>query len=165
MALTQSEWTGKTVNGCLVLTCDITATTGEKNAYTLKTPANTIDGNRPFSVLLQCDADPDAAENPMVSIGIGYADNFTMGTTDGALAITSGSTYKKLMDDCGTAVDPVTFSWLIHPNLGIADVVTLAAIAAGLKANVPPAPYYALNLHSATKLDAHVATWTIVQKV
>lgn len=165
MALTQSAWTNKTVNGFLVLTCTVTATTDEKNGYTLKTPANMLDGRRPFTVFLQCDADPDATENPMVKIGIGYADNFTMGPTTGALAVVSGSTYKQLLDDCGAAVDPTTYSFLIHPDLGVADVVLLSAIASGFKANVPPAPYYALNLASATKLDAHVATWTIVQKL
>ena len=167
MALTQGAWTSKTVNGFLVLTCDITATVSEQYAYTLKTPANLIDGRSPFTVFLQCDADPDAAENPLVSIAIGYADDFTMGTTAGTAltGLVGGSTYKQLLDDCGAAVDPVTYSFLIHPDLGVADVVLLSAIASGFKANVPPAPYYALDLHSATKLDAHTATWTIVQKV
>ena len=167
MALTQSAWTSATVNGFMVLTCTVAATTSEQYGYTLKTPANLIDGRRPFTVFLQCSADPDAAQNPLVSIAIGYADNFTMGTTAGTslTGLVGGSTYKQLLDDCGAAVDPVTYSFLIHPDLGVADVVTLAAIAAGFKANVPPAPYYAMNLHSATKLDAHTATWTIVQKV
>ena len=43
MALTQGEWTATTVNGRLVLECDVVqgTTTIDYDAWTLKTPANT----------------------------------------------------------------------------------------------------------------------------
>lgn len=164
MALTKSAWTEKTVNGYLVLTCTVIATTAENDAYTLKTPANSVDGRRPFVVLLQCSVTPDAVALP-VEIAIGHGDNFAV-TGDGAtLGATNGAIFKQLLDDCVLAVPNLEYAFLIHPDLGVADVVAIASIASGFKVNVPPSPYYAFNLNGGSTLAAHTATWRVVQKL
>ena len=163
MAIVQSVWTEATVNGHLVLTCTVLADATLKDAYTLKTPANTIDGSRPFTVFQYADGTPDATVLP-VQIWVGYASDFALTGDDATLAATSGSMYKQINNDCVLAVTTTVYSYLIHPNLGVADVVTVAAIATGYKVNVPPSPYYALCLNGGSTLAAQTTTWKIVQK-
>ena len=165
MALTQSVWTPKTVNGYGVWQCTVIATAAENDAYTLKTPADSVDGRRPWIVLLQCTVNPDAGGAVTVEIATGHADNFAVTGDAATLGATNGAIFKQILDDCSTIIPPLEAAFLIHPDLPVADVVTIAAIAAGLKANVPPAPYYAFNLNAGTTMDAHTATWTIVQKL
>lgn len=163
MALTQSAWTVSTVGkSVLKATCTVTATTAENDAYTLKTPKE-LDVRRPWTLFLVTSATPDGQALP-VDIWAGYADNFAL-SGDGAnvVATGTGAKYKQIIENAVTAVTPLAFAFHFDPNQEVADVVTVAAIDTGLKVKIPVAPYYAFNLNGGSTLNAHTATWTIVQ--
>ncbi len=165
MSLTQSAWTEETVNGFLVLTCTVLQTSTETDAYTLKTPANTVDGTRPWRLSHTSSAAPETGAMP-VDIWIGYDDDFALSGQDTSLVAASGAFYKSINDEGQGAILDVEYSYLIDPNLGITDVVTVAAIASGYKVNVPAAPYYAFNFDGTSVLaDAVTTTWKITQKL
>ncbi len=161
MTITRSAWADESVNGQLILKCTVVATTAEKDAWTLKTPKDTIDGTRPWTLFLEFSATPDGEALP-VDLWLGYADNFIVSGDNPAVA-NFGALYKQILDDCVLAVTPLAYSWLIDPNLADADVITVGAIASGLKVQVPPAPYYAFALNGGSTLAAVTATWRIVQ--
>lgn len=163
MAIGQTVWTTKTVNGFLVLTATITGDTGLKDAYTFKTPANTVDGTKPFTVFMSAAITPDAQALPL-HLWIGYDDDFALSGDDGSLVAASGAFYVQLTEDCRTAVATLDHAFHVHPNLRVADVVAIGNILTGYKANVPPAPYYALCLNGGSVLVATVTTFRIVQK-
>jgi hypothetical protein len=162
MALTQSDWTPKTVNGKATWQCTVTATTAENDAYTKATPAG-LDPTKPWTLFLSTSATPDGQALP-VDLWIGFKDSFAL-SGDGAnvVATGTGSNYKQILDDCVLAVTPIAYSWQMDPDLAVADVVTVGAIATGLKIKVPVAPYYAFNLDGGSTLAAVTHTWTIVQ--
>ena len=163
MALTQSAWTETFVNGLYKATCTVAATTAENDAYTLKTPAN-LDPNYAWTLFYSASATPDGQALPL-DLWVGYVDTFAL-SGDGAnvVATATGSNYKSIMDDVVLAVTPITYSWQMDPDLAVADVVTVAAIATGLKVKVPVAPYYAFNLDGGSTLAAATHTFTITQK-
>lgn len=163
MALTQGTWTSKTVNGFMVATCDIVQTASETDAYTLKTPPE-LDGTKPFTVVLSALATPDGSALP-VDVWIGYEDSFVLSGQGASVVATNGARYKQLTDDAVLAVTTIEHAIHIHPDLGVADVVTAAAILTGYKSNIPPAPYYAFNLNGASALAATTVTWVLIQKV
>lgn len=165
MSLTQSEWTKESVNGFLVLTCTVLQTSTETDAYTLKTPANTVDGTRPWRLSHTSSAAPETGALP-VDIWIGYDDDFALSGQDTSLVAASGAFYKSINDEGQGAVLDVEYSYLIDPNLGIADIVALTDIGKGYKVNVPAAPYYAFNFDGTSVLaDAVTTTWKITQKL
>lgn len=162
MALTQSSWSDTFVNGVLKSTCTVVSTTAENDAYTLKTSAN-LNPNLPWTLFYSSSATPDGQALPL-DLWIGYKDSFAL-SGDGAnvVATGTGSNYKSIMDDVVLAVSPISYSWQMDPDLAVADVVTVAAIATGLKVKVPVAPYYAFNLDGGSTLAAATHTFTIVQ--
>ncbi len=165
MSLTQSEWTEESVNGFLVLTCTVHQTSTEYDAYTLKTPANTVDGTRPWRLSHTSSAAPESGAMP-VEIWIGYDDNFAISLQHTSIIAASGAKYKQINDEGQGAVLDVEYSYLIDPNLGVADIVTLTNIAKGYKVNVPAAPYYAFNFAGTTVLvDDVTTTWKVTQKL
>lgn len=164
MALTQSVWTERFVNGVWKASCTVVSTTAENDAYTLKTPTN-LDPTKPWTLFYSAADTPDGAALPL-DLWIGYSDSFAL-SGDGAnvVATGTGSNYKSVMDDVVLAVSPIAYSFQFDPDLAVADVVTVAAIATGLKAKVPVAPYYAFNLDGGSTLAATTHTFTIVQKL
>jgi hypothetical protein len=163
MALTQSAWTEGWVNGIYTAICTVISTTAENDAYTLKTPAN-LDGSKPWTLFYKASGTPDGSALPL-QVAVGHSDNFAI-TGDGAtIGATDGSLFKQVMDDVVLAVSPLEYSFNFNPSLGVADVVTVAAIATGLKANIPIAPYYAFNLNGASTLNAVTHTFKITQKL
>jgi len=161
MALTQSAWTVKTVNNKAVYTCTVTATTAENDAYTLPTPP-AIDTAKPYSLTIVCSATPDGQALPF-EIYIGTGPNFLM-TGDGAtIGATQGVRFKQIFDDIVLAVTPLGYTFLIDPNLPVADVVTVAAIATGPKVRVPSGTAHAFNQNGGSTLAAATTTYTIVQ--
>lgn len=166
MALTQSAWTvsslGEGEKKTLVASCTVTATTAENDAYTLKTPTQ-LDPRKPWILGLVTSATPDGQALP-VDLWVGYSDSFAL-SGDGAnvVATGTGAKYKQIMDDVVLAVTPLMYVWQMDPDLAVADVVTVAAIATGLKIKVPVAPYYAFNLNGGSTLAAATATWVIIQ--
>jgi hypothetical protein len=163
MSLTQGAWSNKTVNGFMVGTCTVVQTASETDAYTLKVPAGYIDGTKPWTLIHSAAATPDGQALP-VDIWIGYDDDFALSGQGASVVATNGAMYKQINDDCVLAVTTVEYAYHIHPNLGVADVVTVAAIATGYKVNIPAAPYYAFNLDGGSALAATTTTWVVVQK-
>jgi len=160
MALTQSAWTTKTVNGKFVASCTVAATTAENDAYTLKTPKE-LDTSKPFTVFVNTSAASDGAAVPL-DIWIGYDDNFVMSGNDSTVAATNGVMFKQLTDDIGYSA-ATNNAFLIDPGLPVADVVTIAAKATGYKARIPSVPYYIFNLNAGSTMLAHTTTYKIVQ--
>ncbi len=168
MSLTKGAWTDESANGFLVLTCTVLHTSSETDAYTLKTPARTLDGTRPWTLSHTSNTAPETGALP-VDIWLGYADNFALSGQGASVVATGGGLYKEINDEGQAAVtaagSSLEYSYLIDPNLGEADVVTVAAIASGFKCNIPAAPYYAFNFNGGSALeDACTTTWKIVQK-
>lgn len=163
MGLTQSAWTTKTVNGFLVMSCTVKHTT-DSDAYTLKTPAGTVDGTKPFTVFQSASATEDGEAMP-VDIWIGYDDDFALSGQGASVVATNGAMYAEINDDALLAVTTIEFAYHIHPNLGVADVVTGTNDPVGYKVNVPASPYYAFNIDGGSALNTGItATWVVVQK-
>ncbi len=164
MGLTQSAWAESSVNGLLVLTCTVLQTSTETDAYTLKTPARTIDGTRPWELYYWASATADGEAMP-IDIWLGYEDNFVLSGQGASVVATNGGMYKQIIDDGVLAIVNFEYGHHFDPNLGVADVVAAASIASGLKANIPAAPYYAFNIDGGGTLnDAITVNWRIVQK-
>ena len=163
MALTQGAWSEDWVADIYKATCAVVSTTGENDAYTLKTPAN-LDGSKEWTLFYQASGTPDGSALPL-EVFVGFTDNFVVTGDAGTIGATDGSVFKDIFDDVVLAVAPLIYSWKMSPNLGVADVVTVAAIASGAKVNMPVAPYYAFNLNGASTLAAVTHTFTITQKI
>ena len=161
MALTQGSWSEATVNGFKVLTNTVTATTAENDAYTLKTPKS-LDTSKPWYLALTFSGTPDGSALP-VEIWTGFSDDFVISGDAGSITATDGGKFKQIFDDCVLAVSGLNYFWLMDPELAVADVVTVAAVATGLKVRIPYAPYYAFNLNGASTLAAVTGTWKIIQ--
>lgn len=161
MALTQSAWTETYVNGSYVAKCSVLATTNESDAYTKKTPPG-LDPSKPWTVSFYSAI---AADNTVpIDIWIGWDDRFALsGDSTAVTAGAYGSNYKNIMNDAVAAIADNPYTWIIDPYLTVADVITAAAIASGLKVKVPIAPYYAFNIDGAT-LVATTSYWIITQK-
>ena len=162
MSIAQNAWTSTTVNGFMVATCTFASDAALFDTYTLKIPVNLLDGTKPWLVFFSAAATLDASAVPM-EIWVGYDDNFAL-TGDTPTLATSGGLFKQLTDDLVLAVTTVEHVFLIHPNLGVADVVTVAAIATGYKANVPASPYYAFAINGASAISADLISVRVVQK-
>lgn len=163
MALTQGAWTKTASEGYNKWECTVLQTSSENDAYTVKTPAE-LDGTRPWHMAMSASATADGAALPL-DIWLGFNDTFALSGNNAAVtAGSNGYKFKQLCDDCVLAVTTLKYSFMFDPNLPVADVVTVAAIAAGYKARIPAAPYYAFNLNGAGTLnDAITVTWTIYQ--
>lgn len=170
MALTQSAWTEKFVNGVYTATCTVISTTGENDAYTKKFPPTPTDGiakfdpSLPWTLFYSAAATPDGQALPL-DLWIGYDPAFDL-SGDGAnvVATGTGSNYKQLYDDVVLAVTPISYSFAFDPLQQVADVVTVAAIATGNKVKIATAPYYAFNLDGGSTLAATTHTFVVTQK-
>ena len=164
MALTQGSWTKTASNGYNKWECTVAHTNSENDAYTVKTPSQ-LDGNRPWHMAMSASATADGAALPL-DIWLGYNDSFALSGNDAAVtAGTNGYKLKQICDDCVLAVTTLKYSFMFDPELPVADVTTVAAIANGFKARIPAAPYYAFNLNGADTLNNSITTtWTIYQK-
>jgi len=161
MALTQSAWSVKTVQQRMIATCTVVATTAENDAYTLKTPTG-LNPTKPFTLLYKAAATPDGQALPL-DLWIGYGDDFVMSGDGANVVATNGAKFKQIFDDVVLAVTPLIYTFLLDPDLPVADVVTVAAIATGPKVKIPVAPYYAFNLNGGSTLAATTHTFTIIQ--
>lgn len=161
MALTQSSWTDSKVGTLYISTCTVVSTTAENDAYTLKTSTD-LDPTKPWLLFYYASATPDAQALPL-DFYVGYASTFAITGDSTTVAATDGAQYMSIYDDVVLAVSPLYYVWNMVPDLGVADVVTVGAIATGNKINVPVAPYYAFNLDGGSTLAAATHTFKIVQ--
>ena len=162
MALTIGAWSdGKTVNGMYMTTCNVAFTTAETDAYTLKTPDG-LDTSRKWTLIVAAAATADGAALPM-DLWVGHDTDFVLSGQGSSVVATNGGNFKTITDDVVLAVTTVEHVFLMDPDLAVADVVTVAAIATGYKLKIPVAPYYAFNLDGGSSLNATNIDFTIVQ--
>ncbi len=162
MTVTSNVWVDTNVNGYMVAKCTFASDASLFDTFTLKIPANLIDGTKPWVAFFSAAATVDAQAVPM-EIWIGYADNFVI-SGDTPMVATNGAFYKQLTDDLVLAVTTNQHVFYMNPDLGVADVVTVAAIATGYKINCPPAPYYAFAINGGSAISADLITVNVVQK-
>tara|TARA_R110002110_G_scaffold3483_7_gene17774 strand:- start:266 stop:808 length:543 start_codon:yes stop_codon:yes gene_type:complete len=164
MALTKSVWVKTSGSGFNKWECTVVQTTGETDSYTLKTPSE-LDGSRQWSMAMSAAATADAEAIPL-DLWAGYNSDFAIsGDSTTVTAGSNGYNVQQIIDDCVLAVTTLKYSWIFDPELPVANVVTVAAIANGLKVRTPIAPYYAFNLDGGSTLAATTITWTIFQDV
>jgi len=157
MALTQGAWTVKTVNGKMIAECDVTQTTAENDAYTLKTPKQ-LDTTKPFRVLVNtAGATLDGSALP-VDVYAGYSDDFALSGDDGPDVTDGDLALADVIDD----VKSVKNGILIDPNYtGSRVTSTLAGVRGVVNLGTPP--YFAFNLDGATTLTAGTCHWVLIQ--
>ena len=164
-AQTVGAWTKKTVKGQLVMQCEVTTDAANEVLWTLKTP-DELDTRKPWTLIVAASAAQDGAAAPLMLWG-GYDSDFVLsGTTARATAI-SGAQLGELTDDLVYAAAVAGMAFKMTPgSSGLADIVTIAAVATGMRFNVPVMPYYAFELMAddAVTLLAHTLTFTIVQQ-
>ncbi len=160
MALTQSDWSEKEVNGVYVASCTVVSTVAENDAYTKRTPKG-FDPTKKWTLLYKADDTPDGQALPL-DVWMGFADSFALSGDGANVVAASGAEFKSIFDDVVLAVDKY-YAFNFDPNLAVADVVTVAAIATGPKVKIPVAPYYAFNLDGGSTLAATTHTFVIIQ--
>jgi hypothetical protein len=139
MALTQTSWTKNVSGKQTIISCSVTATTAENDAYTkwLDAKLMGLDTTRQFSLIY-------------------YGAN---------VVCANGAKFKQIFDDVVLAVDdtPLAYVFNIDPDLAVADVVTVGAIATGPKVKVPPMPCIAFNANGGSTLAAVTHYFKILQ--
>jgi hypothetical protein len=165
MALTQGSWVKSTSNGYHKWECTVAHTNSENDAYTLKTPKE-LDGSKQWAMSMSASATADGAALPL-DLWAGFNDDFALSGNDAAVtAGTNGFEVKQICDDCVLAVSTLKYNFIFDPELPVADVTTVAAIANGFKVRTPIAPYYAFNLDGGGTLNNSITTtWTIFQEI
>lgn len=166
MALTQSAWSSATAGNHIVLSCSVTATTAENDAYTkwLDAKALGLDTRKAYTLYYYASATPDGSALPL-DIWLGWSKAAEISGDGANVVCANGAKFKQIFDDVVLAIDdtPLVYVFTIDPDLAVADVVTVAAIATGPKVKVPSAPYIAFNLNGASTLAAATHYFKIVQ--
>jgi len=161
---TISAWSGDTVNGVSIYTCTAYTDANNEVNYTLRT-GDWLDPSKPWSLVVSADAAQDGAAAPLMVWG-GFADDFAISGTTARCTATNGAQIGELTDDLGYAAAVGGMNFKMTPSSsGLADVVTIAAVASGMRFNMPVFPYYAFELMAddAVTLLAHTLTFKIVQ--
>ena len=165
-AQTQTAWTIKSNNGFLVLSSTAYTDANNEINFSLKTPKQ-LDTSKPWSLIVSADAAQDGVAAPLMIWG-GYSDSFALAGTTTRATATDGVQIGELTDDLGYAAAVLGMHFAMSPgSTGLANVVTIAALATGMRHNVPIFPYYAFELMAddAVTLLAHTLTFKIIQKV
>lgn len=155
-------WSAGKSGEFVIAQCQVTTDANNLCLFTKKTPQS-IDTTKKYTLIVEASAAQDGAAAPL-AIYAGYADDFALAGTTAAPTVTSGAKYANLTDDLGYAAAAI-MSFIIDPELPVANVVTIAAVATGMKSRVPPTAYHAFSLNAASgTLLAHTLTFTIIQK-
>ena|SRR3990167_11061417 len=166
MALTQTSWTKASLGNQSIVSCSVTATTAESDAYTkwLDMKAMGLDPYRPLTLIYYASATPDAQALPL-DIWIAWAGGTEISGDSTTVACANGAMFKQIFDDVVLAIDdtPLAYAFNLDPDLAVADVVTVAAIATGPKVKIPSMPYIAFNADGGSTLAAAVHYFKIIQ--
>ena len=156
MALTQSEWTGGSVNGRAVWSCTV-AGTDDTDLITKRTPA-ALDTTKPWSLTVITSEDMTAAGASAVDIWGCYTASASLAAADaatGCVLVHSNST-----DLDAGATEVIHVYPAIHGG-GTFTQVTNALLGFAL---IPAYPYFIINVDMTAGLqDAAYATFIIVQ--
>jgi len=164
-AQTQTAWTASTVNGFGIWTGTATTDATNEVNWSLKTPVE-LNTSAPWSLIVAASAAQDGAAAPLMLWG-GYSDDFALAGTTTRATATDGVQLGELTDDLGYAAAVLGMHFAMNPgSTGLANVVTVAALATCMRHNVPVFPYYAFELMAddAVTLLAHTLTFKIIQK-
>ncbi len=160
-ANTVVDWTLQSnANGTAIWKLTVLIDTANAMAWTKKTPKQ-LDPTRPWNLVVSMDGEVDGQACPL-DIYLGYSDLAALAGTS-AITATDAVKFQQIIDDLGYA-NQTTKAFLFAPTLGIANVVTTAAIATGLKSSIPPAPYYLFNVNGGSVLEARTLTFLLIQK-
>lgn len=166
MALTQTSWSAKSVGGQTVVSCSVTATTAENDAYTkwLDLKSFNLDPYKPMTLIYQASATPDGAALPL-DMWVAWSGGVEISGDGATVACANGAKFKQIFDDVVLAVatTPLAYALVLDPDLAVADVVTAAAIATGAKVKVPSMPLIAFNANGGSTLAAAVHYFKIIQ--
>lgn len=159
--LVQGSWAAKeSVNGKAVYQCQVTVSTAETDAQTLPIK---LRPDKPFTLFVSSSATPDGQALPL-KLWYGFSSSFAVTGQGTSVVATDGAFWKQLSDDVVLAVTTTQHAFLLDPDLPVADVVTVAAIATGLKVRIPKGiSYYAFHLDGGSTLAAVTTTFTVVQ--
>ena len=164
-AQTQTAWTTTHLRGFIVYSSTATTDANIEVNWSLKTPY-TLDTSKPWSLIVSASAAQDGAAAPLMIWG-GYSEDFALAGTTARATATDGVQLGELTDDLGYAAAVLGMNFAMNPgSTGLANVVTVAALATGMRHNVPVFPYYAFELmaDNAATLLAHTLTFKIIQK-
>ena len=164
-AQTQTAWTSTSLDGYAIHTSTATTDTANDSNWSLKTPGS-LDTSKPWSLIISASAAQDGAAAPIMIWG-GYTDDFALAGTTARATATDGVQLGELSDDLGYAAAVAGVNFNMTPgSSGLANIVTIAAVATGMRHNVPVYPYYAFELMAddAATLLAHTLTFKIIQK-
>jgi hypothetical protein len=163
-ANTLSEWvTEKSVSkdGFLDTKCTCLIDAANVVAWTKKTPTF-LNPNKPWTLLISFSGATDTGATPL-DIYLGYNNNAALSGTS-AVTASNAVKYKQVLDDCGYTDPTIAKAIIFDPNLAVADVVTISAVADGLKVKVPAMPYYLFNITANSgQLLAVTVTFRIIQ--
>ena len=158
MALTRSDWTEKSVNDRLVLTCTVAYETDDRNVNTVKTPKS-LDPTKPWTLHVNTAGVTIDGSAVPVDIYSGYADNFSVTGDQTITVVSGGMAYADCIDD----VKSTRESFTVLPNLAAARVQGTVAGVSGY-GDVGVAPYYAFDLDGSTDFSTGLTvTFVIVQ--
>jgi len=144
--ITSGAWTTATVNGRLVLECDVVHEAADLDNYTLKTPANTLDPTRAWTLFVNTAAVTLDSAGLEVDIWAGYDDDFAL-ASDNPPTVTSGAEVASaVMDD----VKAEMLATVVDPNYTGTTVQAATDVAGHV--NVGIAPYYVINLDGTSTL-------------
>ena len=165
-AQTQTAWTTTHLRGFKVYSSTATTDANNEVNWSLMTPKQ-LDSSQPWSLIVSASAAQDGAAAPLMIWG-GYSDDFALAGTTARATATDGVQLGELTDDLGYAAAVLGMNFAMNPgSTGLANVVTIAAVATGMRHNIPVFPYYAFELMAddAATLLAHTLTFKIIQKV
>jgi len=163
-AQTVGAWTTTSENGFLVHSCTVTTDATNEVLWTNKTP-DSLDTSKPWTMTVSATAAQDGAAAPLMIWG-GYDSDIALAGTTARCTATSGVQIGELTDDLGYAAAVAGVCFNMSPvSTGLANIVTIAAVATGMRFNVPQFPYYAFELMAddAATLLAHSLTFKIIQ--
>ncbi len=148
MALTRSAWTSKSVNGRLVLECNVAYETDDRNINTVKTP-DTLDPTKPWTLHVNTTGETIDGTALPVDIYSGYAENFSVTGDQTITVVNGGVAYADCIDDVKSTLE----SFTVLPDLAAARVQGTVGAVSGYGA-VGIAPYYAFDLDGSTDFTA-----------
>lgn len=154
MALTQSAWTIKTVNGKLVYTCTVIGgAAGDRYVATAISPKE-LDTSRPFTLITTTGENMTSAGTTVVNIYGCYADSASVGSTGTLTSCVLAAQNTTDLDAGATGV--------IHVLPGVSGNVTQVTNASPGWSVIPAAPRLIFSAFTSADLAAAPATVTFI---
>ncbi len=161
-AQTQTDWKVKSVGKTIVATCSVTTDANNLCNFTKRTPKE-IDCSKKYTLVVSASAAQDGAAAP-IALYFATGDKLALAGTTGRPTVTDGFEYRNITDDLGYSGAVTGVSFIIDPDLPVADVVAIASVATGMKMRAPASSAHAYSMNAASgTLLAHTLTFTIVQ--